>query len=54
VFIILLREYDFKWDGKAKKEHPASYEIEGQFLPNLTQRICIKAKESNSFKSGRF
>jgi hypothetical protein len=46
VFSILLSEYDIKWDGKQLEQHPASFEIEGQFLPNLQQKICVRKRRS--------
>ncbi|RMZ66215.1 ent-kaurene oxidase [Pyrenophora seminiperda CCB06] len=48
VFMVLLSEYEFKWDGKPPTAHPASFEIEGQFLPNLQQRVCFRKKEKSS------
>jgi hypothetical protein len=45
-FAILLSEYEFKWDGKQLEQHPVSFEIEGQCLPNLQQKICIRKKQT--------
>jgi cytochrome P450 len=45
VYMVLLEKYEFKWDGKPREEHPASFEVQGQFLPNMEAKICIRRRE---------
>ncbi|KAI0455767.1 cytochrome P450 monooxygenase [Xylaria acuta] len=42
VFAEILLDYEFQWEGDVQTKHPASFEVEGQFLPNLSQKIRIR------------
>jgi cytochrome P450 len=44
VFMVLLTEFEFQADGEPLSQHPPSFEVEGQFLPNLQQKIQIRAR----------
>lgn len=43
LFIHLLTEYDVEWEDRVEG-HPPSFQIEGQNLPNLSQKIRFRAK----------
>lgn len=43
IVITLLLKYDIEWDGDVKRR-PSPTMIEGQFIPNLFQKIYIKER----------
>lgn len=43
IVITLLLNYDIEWDGHVDRR-PSPTMIEGQFIPNLFQKIHIKRK----------
>lgn len=42
----LLLKYEIRANGKELKEHPPSFEVEGQFLPNMQQKIQLRRKSA--------
>lgn len=38
----LLLEYEFSWKRDSKLGRPAPVNVEGQFVPNLSQTILIR------------
>ena len=50
MFMVLLPTYDVEWADEKNRmgriERPLTLELEGQFLPNMEERIRIRAKAS--------
>jgi cytochrome P450 len=44
VVATLLLDYDIRWDGEVHRK-PDPTMIEGQFIPNLRQKVRIKRRE---------
>jgi len=42
----LLIEYEIEWDRPAGKERPKCVTVEGQFVPNLTQKVYLRRRIS--------
>jgi cytochrome P450 len=40
----LLLEYDISWDREPGAERPKCVNVEGQFVPNLSQKVYIKPR----------
>ncbi|KAF2675650.1 cytochrome P450, partial [Lentithecium fluviatile CBS 122367] len=47
IFTKLLTEYEFKWDKK-DEVRPSPVHIEGQFIPNMQQKIFLKRRHAAS------
>lgn len=43
IFTKLILEYDIKWEGQVKQK-PPPMRIEGQFIPNLSQKIILQER----------
>ncbi|MCJ1380205.1 hypothetical protein MMC17_003308 [Xylographa soralifera] len=43
VFTKLIMEYDVKWDKPVSTRPPAVH-VEGQFIPNMQQKICLRRR----------
>ena len=43
VMATLLLNYDIEWDGQVQGR-PAPTMIEGQFIPNLSQKVSVKKR----------
>jgi cytochrome P450 len=41
----LLLEYEISWDRKKEDGRPGCVNVEGQFVPNLSQRVFIKPRK---------
>jgi aspirochlorine biosynthesis cytochrome P450 monooxygenase len=51
IFTRLILEYDVKWEI-SPSERPPPFLVEGQFLPNMKQKVLLKRREAKTRECG--